>query len=144
MFKLYKMWCPSCSVYAAVLKLYLSLLWPKQRFVQLRLVTRRLWKPRPDWSPASHCHAVNPHHMVQPLGLLTDELGKQVYRLLFQNCGGQISFARRETRSTCGHLLACLGTTFFSVFLWDWFVSSALWLSGLFWEVFFYVPVSEH
>lgn len=113
MFKLYKMWCPSCSVYAAVLKLYLSLLWPKQRFVQLRLVTRRLWKPRPDWSPASHCHAVNPHHMVQPLGLLTDELGKQVYRLLFQNCGGQISFARRETRSTCGHLLACLGTTFF-------------------------------
>lgn len=131
---------PSSSVSAAVLKLYLSLLlWPKQSFVQLRLVTRRLWKARPDWSPASHCHAVNPHHMVQPLGLLTDELGKQVYRLLFQNCGGQISFERSETRSTCGHLLACLGNFFFPpLFLWDWSVSSALWLLGLFCKVYFF------
>lgn len=44
----------------------------------LRLVTRWIWELRADWSPAHHCHAVNPHHMVRPLGLLTDEVGEQV------------------------------------------------------------------
>lgn len=82
----------------------------------------------PDWSPASHCHAVNLHHMVRPLGLLTEELEEQVYRVVFQSRGGQSCSERthshththvkrarareRETRSTCRHF--CLfGHDFF-------------------------------
>lgn len=77
-----------------------------------RLVTRWIWELSADWSPAPHCHSVNLHHMVRPLGLLTDELGEQVYRLLFQSRGGQSSFKRSETRSTCRHV--CLfGHNFF-------------------------------
>lgn len=66
------------------------------------LVTRWIWEPRADWLPGPHCHAVNPHHMVRPLGLLTDELGEQVYRLLFQSREGRSSLSGENLEAPAG------------------------------------------
>lgn len=137
MFKLYKMQLSGFWAPLLVSNFSSPSSSDQNSFVELRLVPRRLWKPRPDWPPALHCHAVNPHHMVRPLGLLTDELGKQVYRLLFHNCRGQISFERRETRSTCGHLLACLGTTFFYLLMRPVSIFSSLTFGAVLWTFFF-------
>lgn len=77
-----------------------------------RLGTRWLWELRADWSSAPHCHAVNPHHMVQPLGLLTDELGEQVYRLLFQCREGRSSLSGEKPEAPAT-TFASQGRTFF-------------------------------
>lgn len=99
---------------AAVLKLQLSLLLePKHGAGCSGWLRCGYGELRADWSPAPHCHAVNPHHMVRPLGLLTDEPG-EFTDLCLRAVGDRAALSGEKPEAPADRF-ACLGRTFFPI-----------------------------